>query len=101
MSTAARFNSFLDYGVIRLDKNDVRVPGSDTNKLLLDGAEAKSKKTGVPIAEVEEEMLREIPMKRFAAPEEVARAVAFLASPAASYITGINVPVDGGRTSSL
>jgi 3-oxoacyl-[acyl-carrier protein] reductase len=50
---------------------------------------------------VEEEMMNEIPMKRFAKPEEVAAAVAFLVSDEASYITGINIPVDGGRTSSL
>lgn len=50
---------------------------------------------------VSEEMKSEIPMKRFGKPEEVAAAVAFLASPAASYINGINVPVDGGRTASL
>lgn len=42
-----------------------------------------------------------IPLGRFAQPREVACAIAFLASPAAAYITGINLPVDGGRTPSL
>jgi 3-oxoacyl-[acyl-carrier protein] reductase len=42
-----------------------------------------------------------VPAKRFAKPEEVANAIAFLASDAAGYINGINLPVDGGRTKSL
>ena len=46
-------------------------------------------------------MLSEIPAGRFGKPEEVAAAAAFLATPAASYINGINVPVDGGRTGNL
>lgn len=47
-------------------------------------------------AERRERILSRTPMKRFGEPEEVARAVAFLCLPAASYITGTHLPVDGG-----
>jgi 3-oxoacyl-[acyl-carrier protein] reductase len=46
-------------------------------------------------------MVAEVPVGRISESYEVAAAVAFLASPAAGYINGINVPVDGGRTGSL
>jgi 3-oxoacyl-[acyl-carrier protein] reductase len=46
-------------------------------------------------------MAQQSPMQRIAQPNEVAEAIAFLASDRASYINGINIPVDGGRTKSL
>ena len=52
---------------------------------------------GFTRTKVEEESMATIPLGRFAAPEEIARVAVFLASPAASYVNGVNLPVDGGR----
>ena len=90
-------NELGEYGIT---VNNV-LPGA-TNTIRLQGiAEAKSEKTGESVAEIFEEMASESPMKRIAQPEEIAAAIAFLASPDASYINGVNLPVDGGRTKSL
>ena len=89
-----------ELGAFGITVNNV-LPGATETERLQNIINAKIDKTGWDMDMVKEEMLREIPMKRFAKPEEVAAAVAFLASPAASYISGINVPVDGGRTGSL
>ena len=51
--------------------------------------------------EVTKDMVSEIPAGRISSASEVAYAVAFLATPAAAYINGINLPVDGGRTGSI
>jgi len=46
-------------------------------------------------------MMNEIPLRRFARPEEIAAAVVFLTGPSGAYVNGINLPVDGGRTACL
>ena len=51
--------------------------------------------------EVRKGMISAVPAGRFGEPEEVGSAIAFLYAPAADYISGINLPVDGGRTASL
>ena len=61
----------------------------------------RAKTAGKSEAEIAAQMESEIPTGRFATAEEVAAAVAFLCTPAAASINGINVPVDGGKTGSL
>lgn len=61
----------------------------------------RAKTSGKSEDEVSAQMESEIPTGRFATAEEVAAAVAFLCTPAAASINGINVPVDGGKTGSL
>lgn len=61
----------------------------------------KAAKSGKTMEAIEEEMKATIPLHRIGEPEDFGAAVAFLCSPAAGYITGINLPVDGGRLSCL
>jgi len=89
-----------ELGAFGITVNNV-LPGATETDRLKQIVKAKSDKLKVAEDSVQQEMLAEIPMKRFGKAEEVANAVAFLASPAAAYINGINVPVDGGRTLSL
>ena len=77
------------------------LPGATNTVRLQSIAETKSAKTNESVDKIFEEMAAESPMGRIAEPEETANVIAFLASPAASYVNGINVPVDGGRTKSL
>ena len=62
---------------------------------------SRAEKEGRTQEDIKSEMLKEIPAGRFAQTSEIAAAIAFLASPAADYINGINITVDGGKTPSL
>jgi len=89
-----------ELGKFGITVNNV-LPGATATQRLSSIIENKAAKVNVSNEEVKKEMLHEIPLGRFADPAEVANAVAFLASPAAAYINGINLPVDGGRTPNL
>ena len=77
------------------------LPGATATARLSTIIDNKVAKTGLAKEEAEEEMIQEIPMKRFGQPEEIASLAAYLCSPAAGYLTGVSIPVDGGRTGSL
>lgn len=77
------------------------LPGATNTDRLHEIIENKAQKTGLSVHEIEQQMQGEIPMGRFAEPRETASAICFLASAQASYITGTNLVVDGGRTPNL
>ncbi|PCJ80751.1 MAG: short-chain dehydrogenase [Bacteroidetes bacterium] len=86
-------------------KHGIRVnnvlPGATNTGRLQSIIEAKAKKGGVSTEAIQKSMAGAVPAGRFGEPEEIGGAIAFLCTPAADYISGINLPVDGGRTASL
>ena len=89
-----------ELGPFGITVNNV-LPGATATERLDQIMVNVGKKIGKSPEEAGEIMRSTIPARRFAQPEEIAYAVVFLASEAAGYINGINLPVDGGRTKSL
>lgn len=77
------------------------LPGYTQTQRLEQILAERTRTTGKNSAEIEQGMLATVPLGRFAKASEIANVIAFLATPAAAYVNGINVPVDGGRTLSL
>lgn len=77
------------------------LPGATDTGRLSSIIERKANATGKSLDLVRDAMAQEVPLQRIGLPEEVANGIAFLASPAAAYISGINLPIDGGRTACL
>ncbi len=89
-----------EVGSFGITVNNV-LPGATATERLTAILHNVAKKINGTYQDAETLMKNVTPAKRFAHPEEIANAVTFLASEAASYINGINLPVDGGRTKSL
>ena len=90
----------IELGEFGITVNNI-LPGFTETERLNEIIKVKAEKEGATFDEMAEAMKNYAPVKRFARPEETANAIVFLASESASYINGINLPVDGGRTKSL
>jgi 3-oxoacyl-[acyl-carrier protein] reductase len=89
-----------ELGEFGITVNNV-LPGATNTGRLQEIIGNKASKQNVEESQVSKAMMSQVPLNRFAEPNEIANGIAFLASPAASYINGINLPIDGGRTKSL
>ncbi len=89
-----------ELGQFGITVNNV-LPGATNTVRLQSIIENKAKKANSSTDAVAQSMSNAVPAKRFAEAHEVASAIAFLSSPAAAYINGVNLPVDGGRTKCL
>jgi 3-oxoacyl-[acyl-carrier protein] reductase len=89
-----------ELGPLGITVNNVLPGYTRTQRLeqILDDRSATSGKTRDAVASA---MLSTVPVGRFAEADEIAAAIAFLASPAAAYINGVSLAVDGGRMQSI
>jgi 3-oxoacyl-[acyl-carrier protein] reductase len=89
-----------ELGPFGITVNNV-LPGYTRTTRLESLIKGRASRAGLGIDEVERDMMGTIPARRFGSAEEIAAVVGFLASPAAAYVNGVNLPVDGGRLAAM
>ncbi|MFZ9388572.1 MAG: SDR family oxidoreductase [Chitinophagaceae bacterium] len=89
-----------ELGQFNITVNNV-LPGFTGTRRLATLVENIALRGNTDVETVQQKMMEEVPMKRFGEASEVAAVAAFLATPAASYVNGTSIPVDGGRTGSI
>ena len=89
-----------EVGQFNITVNNI-LPGFTKTQRLDSLIKNNAQKRGVSTDVIEQEMKQDIPMKRFGEAAELAAVAAFLASPAASYVNGVSIAVDGGKTGAL
>ena len=89
-----------ELGQFNITVNNI-LPGFIDTQRLRSLIDVTAKNKSADINDVEKDMVSTIPVKRFGDTSEIAAVAAFLASPAASYVNGVNIPVDGGKTGSI
>jgi 3-oxoacyl-[acyl-carrier protein] reductase len=87
-------------GPFNITVNNI-LPGYTKTKRLSALIEINAARAGINTDELSEKMQAAIPARRFGEPAEVAAVAAFLATPAASYVNGVSIPVDGGSTGTV
>lgn len=85
----------LELGPERIRVNSI-LPGTTDTERIAELAEARAQKNGTTASEERAKMAQDTPLRRLGTPEEFANAAVFLCSPAAGFITGVALPVDGG-----
>lgn len=90
-------NEVAQYGIT---VNNI-LPGATKTGRLNALIEKRAKAANTTVERIVESMTEEIPAQRFAKPEEIAAVAAFLASPAAAYVNGTSIPVDGGKIGAI
>jgi 3-oxoacyl-[acyl-carrier protein] reductase len=76
-------------------------PGYTRTDRVVELSEATARREGITRDEADARIVSQIPLGRMGTPEEFAAVISFLASPAASFVTGVTIPVDGGWTKGL